>query len=157
MRNCRGQILDMQSIRIRLPEEDLLISGQWKGYLIKGAGKHSSADTLVERTTGFVALATTTRAVVDSFAAVFNGEPAAMRKMMACDQGHEMRGHKIFIERTGLRIDSVDPHGPWQRGQLERQRSAAPVPLQKHRLIDLLPGRVECHCAVAQYASMDQD
>ncbi|MGK5046530.1 hypothetical protein ACQ4WP_11605 [Janthinobacterium sp. GB4P2] len=103
----------MQSIRIRPPEiEDRLVLGQWKGDLIKGAGKCSSADTLVERTTGFAALAATTRTVVDSIAAVLNGEPAAMRKMMACDQGSEMHGHKIFIERTGLRIDSVDPHGP---------------------------------------------
>lgn len=81
--------------------------------------------------------------------AVLNGEPAVVRKMMNCDQGSKMHGHRIFTERTGLPIDSVDPHGPWQRGQPERQRSAAPVPLQKHRLIDFLPGRVECHCAVA--------
>ena len=80
--------------------------------MIKGAGKRSSADTLVERTTGFAAMAAATKIVVDSFAAVLNGEPAAMRKMMTCDQGHEMRGHKLFTERTGLRIASVDAHGP---------------------------------------------
>ena len=106
----------MQSIRIRHSEiEERLVPGQWKGEVIKGAGKRSSADTLVERTISFVALATT-RTVFDSFVAVLNGEPAAMRKMMACDQGSEMHGHKIFTERTGLRIDSVDAHGPWQRG-----------------------------------------
>lgn len=121
----------MQSIRICPPEiEDRLVPGRWKGDVIKGAGKRSSADTLVERTTSFVALATTTKTVVDSFAAVLNGEPAAMRKMMACDQGRKMHGHKIFTEGIGLRIDSVDAHGLWQRGQLERQRSAAPVPSQ---------------------------
>jgi hypothetical protein len=48
--------------------------------VIKGAGKRSSADTVVERTISFVALATTTRTVVDSFAADLNGEPAVMRK-----------------------------------------------------------------------------
>ncbi|MGK5032350.1 hypothetical protein [Janthinobacterium sp. MDT1-19] len=71
----------MQSVHICPPEiEDRLIPCQWKGDLIKGAGKRSSADTLVERTTGFAALAATTKTVVDSFAAVLNGEPAAMRK-----------------------------------------------------------------------------
>lgn len=77
-------------------DEDRLVPGQWKGDLIKGAGKRSSADTLVERTTGFAALAATTMTVVDSFAAVLNGEPAAMRKMMACDQGSEMHGAQNF-------------------------------------------------------------
>ena len=108
-------------------------------------------------TASFAALAGTTRTVVDSITAVLNGEPAAMCKMMTCDQGHEMYGHKIFTERTGLRIDSVVPHGPWQRGQPERQWSAAPVPLLKHRFIDFLSGRFERYCAVAQYAFTAQD
>gem|GEM_PF-6113821 len=84
--------------------------------MIKGAGKRSSADTLVERTTSFAALAATIKTVVDSITAVLNGEPEARCKMMTCDQGREMHGHKIFSEHTGLRIDSVVPHGPWQRG-----------------------------------------
>jgi len=33
-----------------------------------------------------------------------------------------MHEHKIFIKCAGLRIDTVDPHGPWQRGHLERHR-----------------------------------
>lgn len=70
----------MQSIHIHPPEiEDHLVLGRWEGDVIKGAGKRSSADTLVERTTSFVALATT-RNVVDSFAAVLNGDPAERRK-----------------------------------------------------------------------------
>ena len=40
----------------------------------------SLADTLVERTTNFVALAATTKTVVESLAAAVNGEPAVMRK-----------------------------------------------------------------------------
>lgn len=75
-------------------------------------------------------MAATTKTVVESLAAVLNGDPAAMRKMMTCDQGRKMHGHKIFTEGIGLRIDSVDAHGLWQRAQLERQRSAAPVPSQ---------------------------
>lgn len=120
----RGQIPDMQSIHIRPPEvEDRLIPGHWEGDLIKGAGNRSSVGTLVERTTGFVVLAkmdnATTKAVVDSFSAVLNREPAAMRKTMTYDQGREMHGHKILTERTGVQVYFADPHSPWQRGSNE--------------------------------------
>ena len=120
----RGQIPDMQSIHIRPPEvEDRLIPGHWEGDLIKGAGNRSSVGTLVERTTGFVVLAkmdnATTKTVVDSFSAVLNREPAAMRKTMTYDQGREMHGHKILTERTGVQIYFADPHSPWQRGSNE--------------------------------------
>jgi transposase, IS30 family len=120
----RSQIPDMQSIHIRPPEvADRLIPGHWEGDLIKGAGNRSSVGTLVERTTGFVVLArmdnATTKAVVDSFAAVLNREPAAMRKTMTYDQGREMHGHKILTERTGVQIYFADPHSPWQRGSNE--------------------------------------
>nr|WP_233411078.1 IS30 family transposase [Rugamonas sp. CCM 8940] len=120
----RHQIQDMQSIHIRPPEvEDRLIPGHWEGDLIKGAGNRSSVGTLVERATGFVVLAkmdnATTKAVVDSFAAVLNREPAAMRKTMTYDQGREMHGHKILTKRTGVQIYFADPHSPWQRGSNE--------------------------------------
>ena len=100
------------------PMEELRDQGRWQALV----GGHTG--------TGFVAMAATTKTVVESLAAVLNGDPAAMRKMMTCDQGRKMHGHKIFTEGIGLRIDSVDAHGLWQRAQLERQRSAAPVPSQ---------------------------
>lgn len=82
-RTCRAS-------HIRPPEvENRLIPGHWEGDLIKGAGNRSSVGTLVERTTGLVVLAkmdnATTKTVVDSFAAVLNREPAAMRKTMTYD------------------------------------------------------------------------
>ena len=120
----RGQIADMQSIHIRPAEiEDRLIPGHWEGDLIKGAGNRSSVGTLVERTTSFVVLAkmdnATTKTVVESFAAVLNREPAALRKTMTYDQGREMHGHAILTERTGVQIYFADPHSPWQRGSNE--------------------------------------
>ena len=120
----RGQIPDMQSIHIRPPEvADRLIPGHWEGDLIRGAGNRSSVGTLVERTTGFVVLVkmdnATTKTVVDSFSAVLNREPAAMRKTMTYDQGREMHAHKILTERTGVQIYFADPHSPWQRGSNE--------------------------------------
>ena len=78
--------------------------GRWQAFV----GGHAG--------TRFLAMAATTKTVVESLAAVLNGDPAAMCKMMTCDQGRKMHGHKIFIGRTGLRIASVDAHGPWQRG-----------------------------------------
>ena len=120
----RGLIKDMQSIHIRPPEvQDRIIPGHWEGDLIKGAGNRSSVGTLVERTTRFVVLAKIddagTVSVVDSFAAVLNRQPAAMRKTMTYDQGREMHGHKILTERTGVQIYFADPHSPWQRGSNE--------------------------------------
>ena len=120
----RGQIKDMQIIHIRSPEiEDRVIPGHWEGDLIKGEGNRSSVGTLVERTTRFVALARMdnagTKSVVDSFSAVLNREPEALRKSMTYDQGREMHGHKILTERTGVQIYFADPHSPWQRGSNE--------------------------------------
>ena len=93
------------------------------GDLIKGAGNRSSIGTLVERTTRFVVLAKMdsagTQSVVDSFSAVLNRQPAAMRKTMTYDQGREMHGHKILTQRTGVQIYFADPHSPWQRGSNE--------------------------------------
>ena len=56
---------------------------------------------------------------IDSFSAVLNRQPAALRKSMTYDQGREMHGHKILIERTGVQIYFADPHSPWQRGSNE--------------------------------------
>ena len=120
----RGLIKDMQSIHIRPPEvQDRIIPGHWEGDLIKGAGNRSSVGTLVERATWFVVLAKMddagTVSVVDSFAAVLNRQPAAMRKTMTYDQGREMHGHKILTKRTGVQIYFADPLSPWQRGSNE--------------------------------------
>jgi hypothetical protein len=108
----RNQIPDMQSIHIRPPEvEDRLIPGHWEGELIKGAGNRSSVGTLVERTTGFVVLAkmdnATTKTVVDSFSAVFNREPAAMRKTMTYDQGARCTATKFSPSAPASR--SISP------------------------------------------------
>jgi IS30 family transposase len=153
----RYQIQDMQSIHIRPPEvEDLLIPGHWEGDLIKGAGNPSSVGTLVEHTTGFVVLAkmdnATTKAVVDSFAAVLNREPAAMRKTMTYDQGREMHGHKILTERYWRPDLFRRPAQPVAaRVKREHQWPAAPVHAERIGSVDLLPRRPRCHRTVAQY------
>jgi hypothetical protein len=71
----------------------------------------------------------TTKAVVDSFSAVLNREPAAMRKTMTYDQGREMHGH---------------------------ERAVTPIFAQGLQPVDLLPGRTRRHRPVAQYAPKSQ-
>jgi IS30 family transposase len=61
--------------------------------------------------------------VVDSFSAVLNRQPEALRKSMTYDQGRKMLGHKILTERTGVQICFADPHSPWQRGSNENTNS----------------------------------
>ena len=120
----RDRVPDMKSISLRPPEVAArIVPGHWEGDLIKGASNRSSVGTLVERSTGFVVLAkmdnATTKAVVESFSAVLNREPATMRKTMTYDQGREMHGHKILTEKTGVKVYFADPHSPWQRGSNE--------------------------------------
>jgi IS30 family transposase len=92
----------MQSIHIRSPEIE---DRYWTGDQIKGAGNHSWAGTLVERTISFVVLAkmdnATTKAGVDNFAAMLNRKrAAAMRKMMIYVQGRERHCYKILTDVT---------------------------------------------------------
>ncbi len=77
----------MQSIHVRPPEvADLLIPGHWEGDLIKGAGNRPSIGTLVERTSGFVALVKMSSASaadsLQSFGDAFDRIPVALRKTM---------------------------------------------------------------------------
>jgi hypothetical protein len=61
----------------------------------------------------------TTKAVVDSFAAVLNREPAAMRKTLTYDLGpRDARPQNPY--RAHWRPDPFRrPHSPWQRGENE--------------------------------------
>jgi IS30 family transposase len=90
----------------------------------------SSAGTLVERTTGFVVLAkmdnATTKAVVDSFSAVPNREPAAMRKTMTYGQGREMHAPTGLAGPQARKTYaySVNPQGAQRSAhQAKRERS----------------------------------
>jgi IS30 family transposase len=120
----RNAIPNMQSIHIRPPEaEDRQIPGHWEGDLIKGAGNRSSVGTLVERMSGFTALAkmpnATAGAALESFGTALETIPPCLRKTMTYDQGREMAYHEALTARTGVAVYFADPHAPWQRGSNE--------------------------------------
>lgn len=120
----RGQVPNMQSIHMRPPEvADRLIPGHWKGDLVKGADNRSSVGTLVERTSGFVALAKMSSAsaadALESFGKALKAIPEVLRKTLAYDQGKEMSYRDALTLRTSVQVYFADPHSPWQRGSNE--------------------------------------
>jgi IS30 family transposase len=46
----------------------------------------------------------------------FGGE---LCKTITFDQGKENGGHKIFTERTGIKVYFCHPHSPWEKGTCE--------------------------------------
>ena len=117
----RGRIKDMVLISERPAEaEDRAVPGHWEGDLIIGAG-HSAIGTLVERSTRFVLLlhlpsghdaAKVAAAMTEATGTL----PAALRRSLTWDQGHEMAFHQKVSLATDLEVYFCDPHSPWQRG-----------------------------------------
>ena len=117
----RGRITGMVLISERPAEaEDRAVPGHWEGDLIIGAG-HSAIGTLVERSTRFVLLlhlpsghdaAKVAAAMTEATGTL----PAALRRSLTWDQGHEMAFHQKVSLATGLEVYFCDPHSPWQRG-----------------------------------------
>ena len=120
----RGRLIDMTPISERPAEvEDRLVPGHWEGDLIRGRANGSSVGTCVERTTRLLILVKmdgfdATRAR-QSFVRKLSRIPAALRKSLTCDQGHEMAQHKRLSQSLSLKVYFADPHSPWQRGSNE--------------------------------------
>jgi transposase, IS30 family len=120
----RGRIKDMVSISERPAEvADRAVPGHWEGDLIVGTG-HSAIGTLVERSTRFVLLLHLPRrhdaaSVAQAMTEAMAGLPAALRRSLTWDQGHEMASHRQISMATDLEIYFCDPHSPWQRGSNE--------------------------------------
>jgi transposase, IS30 family len=120
----RGRIKDMVMISERPAEAaDRAVPGHWEGDLIIGTG-HSAIGTLVERSTRFVLLLHLPHghgagAVAAAMTEAMAGLPAALRRSLTWDQGHEMAFHRQITLATDLEIYFCDPHSPWQRGSNE--------------------------------------
>jgi IS30 family transposase len=121
----RGRIKDMVMISERPAEaDDRAVPGHWEGDLILGKDGKSAIGTLVERSTRFVLLLHLPHghgadAVAAAMTEAMAGLPAALRRSLTWDQGHEMAFHHKVALATDLQIYFCDPHSPWQRGSNE--------------------------------------
>jgi transposase, IS30 family len=118
------RIADLTSIHERPKEvEDRIIPGHWEGDLIVGANHATALGTLVERTTRTVILvplkAKDAESVAEAFAKELETLPQQMRLTLTYDRGSEMARHKLFTEKTNMKVYFADPHSPWQRGTNE--------------------------------------
>lgn len=118
------RIPDLISIHERPKEvEDRIIPGHWEGDLIIGSRNATALGTLVERTTRTVILVPLKSKDAESVAAAFAQEletlPEQMKLTLTYDRGSEMARHKLFTEKTNMKVYFADPHSPWQRGTNE--------------------------------------
>ncbi len=121
--HSQGKIVDAISIRERPAEvEDRAIPGHWEGDLLRGA-RNSHVVTLVERSSRFVMLLKVsgkdTTTVVAALSRHVRRLPAALRRSLTWDRGHEMAQHKSFTMATDVQVYFCDPQSPWQRGSNE--------------------------------------
>lgn len=119
-----SNIPDLVSIEERPKEvEDRIIPGHWEGDLIMGKGNHSALGTLVERTTRTVILVQVdskqAEHVAERFAEELKSLPQQMKLTLTYDRGSEMARHKLFTEKTTMKVYFADPQSPWQRGTNE--------------------------------------
>jgi len=119
----RGQIVDAISISERPAEvEDRAVPGHWEGDLLAGS-KNTHIATLVERHSRFVMLikvpSKDTTTVVAALSKHVLKLPAALRRSLTWDRGHEMAKHKTFTIDTNVKVYFCDPQSPWQRGSNE--------------------------------------
>jgi IS30 family transposase len=117
-------IPDLVSIEERPKEvEDRIVPGHWEGDLIIGRGNHSALGTLVERTTRTVILVQIDSKHAEHVATRFAEEleilPEQMKLTLTYDRGSEMARHKLFSEKTNMKVYFADPQSPWQRGTNE--------------------------------------
>jgi IS30 family transposase len=102
--------------------EDRAIPGHWEGDLLSGS-KNSHIVTLVERYSRFTSLIKVpnkeTATVVAALTRQIRKLPAALRRSLTWDRGHEMAKHKAFTVATDVNVYFCDPHSPWQRGTNE--------------------------------------
>ena len=89
-----------------------------------GKGGQSQVGTLVERTSGYLALvhlrdSRDAPTVARAIAKTVRRLPDELVRSITWDQGREMGQHARFTVATGVAVYFCDPHSPWQRGTNE--------------------------------------
>ena len=116
-----GKIPDMTMISERPAEaQDRAVPGHWEGDLVIGTPATSAIATLVERTSGFLQLASlpsghTAEQTRAALTVLIQQLPDALRRTITWDQGTEMAHHAQFTIDTGVTVYFCEPHSPWQR------------------------------------------
>jgi transposase, IS30 family len=116
-----GPIPDMVMISERPPEvADRAVPGHWEGDLLIGSAGHSQVGTLVERTSGYLALVHLPQGraaptVAAAMTRAVRRLPSELVKSITWDQGREMAKHADFTVATKVQVYFCDPHSPWQR------------------------------------------
>jgi IS30 family transposase len=120
----RGKISEMALIDGR-PEEAAgrAVGGHWEGGLITGKGHKSALCVIVERKSRFVQIdllerydAPTVRKTIEKR---FKRLEPKLRETITFDQGKGNSEHKIFTERSGIKVYFCHPHSPWEKGTCE--------------------------------------
>lgn len=120
----RQRIPDLVSISERPKEvEDRIIPGHWEGDLLIGKDQASALGSLVERTSNYLLLVPLSgrdpKTVASAFAKAIRRIPRHLKKTLTYDRGIEMTYHKLFTEKSKIKVYFCDPHSPWQRGTNE--------------------------------------
>jgi IS30 family transposase len=120
----RGKISEMALIDGH-PEEvaGRAIGGHWEGDLIIGKGHKSALCVIVERKSRFVQIDLLERydapAVRKTIEKRFERLAPELRETITFDQGKENSEHKLFTERSGIKVYFCHPHSPWEKGTCE--------------------------------------
>jgi IS30 family transposase len=120
----RGKIPNMTSIDERPSEiNDRIIPGHWEGDLMVGIRQLSAIGTLTERTTRITIITplknTNAKTVREAFAREMNKIPTEFRQSLTYDQGREMKQHKLFSQKTKVKVYFAHKSSPWERGTNE--------------------------------------
>ena len=102
---------------------DRAVPGHWEGDLLVGQANASALGTLVERTTWVTLLvplkAKDAPTVRRAFAREVRTLPTQLCRSLTCDQGPEMREHRLVTKQTTMKVYFAHPQCPWERGTNE--------------------------------------
>lgn len=120
----RSNIPDRVDISERPPEvESRLVAGHWESDLIIGKDNKSALGTIVERTTRTTLIVKLADKSAPTVCKAFSDKlltlPKQMRLSTTHDNGSEMAQHKLFTQKTQIKVYFASPHSPWQRGTNE--------------------------------------